>query len=246
MEFLRGSQSPPTNSQQQTTPLLPPHPLPPPAARPGATGHHRDPSALTAGCKNWGQLVASTPDGVRVQACMWWGQRRTLCSRRGQRPGAKPEIVAVWGSPTWKSYLNTTLPPPAPHTPHFLGPSIRSKAAIFESFRSDLSWIILTPSPIILPGRETSKLPPPGGVGRLHSPAPCADSCSWTWQNPGFRESAPGSCAAASGGPRVLPGKVWPPGAPRRVGRAGHGHLLPRAKRSRARSPASLPRARAA
>lgn len=49
---------------------------------------------MTAGCKNWGLLDASTPECVRVKACVWWGQRRTLCSRRGQRPGAKLEIVS--------------------------------------------------------------------------------------------------------------------------------------------------------
>lgn len=65
-----------------------------------ASSHRQEPqpgpgaAALCAGCKGWGLLYAPPRLSVCVCERVRRGQRRTLCSERGQRPGAKLGIVS--------------------------------------------------------------------------------------------------------------------------------------------------------
>lgn len=62
---------------------------------PRATARVRGPGALIVPATGAGGLVYAPPRlGVCVCERVWRGQRRTLCSGRGQRPGAKLGIVS--------------------------------------------------------------------------------------------------------------------------------------------------------
>lgn len=72
--------------------MNPPNITPPPPTK-GA----RSPAGLTVlckGCKSWGLVCVPPRRSVDVCERVWWGQRRTLCSGRGQRPGAKLGTVS--------------------------------------------------------------------------------------------------------------------------------------------------------
>lgn len=51
-------------------------------------------AVLCAGCKGWGLVYAPPRLSVYVCERVWRGQRRTQCSERGQRPGAKLRTVS--------------------------------------------------------------------------------------------------------------------------------------------------------
>lgn len=51
-------------------------------------------AVLCAGGKGWGLVYAPPRLSVYVCERVWRGQRRTLCSGRGQRPGAKLGTVS--------------------------------------------------------------------------------------------------------------------------------------------------------
>ena len=60
--------------------------------QPGAPA--RPLTVLCKGCKSWGLVYEPPRWSVDVCERVWWGQRRTLCSGRGQRPGAKLGTVS--------------------------------------------------------------------------------------------------------------------------------------------------------
>lgn len=194
------------------------------------------------------------PPRLSVCVCkrVWRGQRRTLCSRRGQRPGAN------LGNCEWLFGAllpgRAILPPLHTHTPfsgHVHGPNPR----IFESFKSCLSRVILTPRPFsgaVKPAnfphpeawgvytRQPRALTAVPGLGKTQASGRAHREAAQQ------REAAPASCPAKFG-LRGLPAgsaaRVRATSSPELSVRA---HGPPQASPERARRDSPEPRSQAA